>query len=99
MARRDRRFTGYDIARLYCRNLSDEQKQIAAYLFDHCGPMEFDEAILRALADYYTKETPKSLFFEALADLVSGGEDFVGGIIKYIKSLLGNDGDDPILIE
>lgn len=99
MARKDRRFTGQDIARLYCRNLSDEQQQVAAYLFEHCGPMEFDAAILRALSDYYTKETPKSLFFEALADLIEGGEDFVGGLIEYVSGLFGNNGDGPILIE
>lgn len=97
MARKDRSFTGTDIARLYCRNLTEEERAIAAALFDRCGEKDFDQLLLKALADFYKKDTTKSLFFEALADILAGGEDFFGGLLDYVGGLLDGGDETPLL--
>lgn len=56
MPRRDRSFTGADIARLYCRNLPREQRAVATLLFDECmpgtpGERDFIISVLGLLAD------------------------------------------------
>lgn len=56
MPRRDRSFTGADIARLYCRNLPQEQRAVATLLFDECVPgtpadKQFIVSVLGLLAD------------------------------------------------
>jgi len=84
MARKDRRFKGADVARLYCKNLDEGQREIAAYLMDNCGAQNFTEEVLRALADYYKPDTTRSLFFEAIADIVKGGDDLIGEILKLL---------------
>lgn len=91
MARKDRSFTGRDIARLYCKNLSEADKDIAAYFIDNCGSVNLDEIVLRALADKYKPDTARSLFFEAVADLIEGGDDLLAGVLEFIRNIAGDD--------
>lgn len=56
MPRKDRSFTGADLARLYCRNLPRDQRAVATLLFDECVPgtpsdKQFIVAVLGLLAD------------------------------------------------
>lgn len=52
MPRKDRRFTGYDIARLYCKNLTPAQRARAGVLMEYCEQYEDDDDLVVALLYY-----------------------------------------------
>lgn len=94
MPRKDRRFTGEDIARLYCRNLSTPEKKLARKLFEDCptGKKTSDKTlaeIIRIVSEIAESAAvplvPTAL--ELLADAVETGDT------SYIESVIGLAGE------
>lgn len=77
MPRKDRRFTSRDVARLYCRNLDERQREIALALLFGCDAEMTDNELLahiiRAVAGYcLTVPLPGMRLVSSMLELLAG---------------------------
>lgn len=93
MPRRDRRFTGEDIARIYCANIDSPQKEIARIMMAECPLIgAATDAVLgktlRLMAEVADASNIPLLGFalNALADAVEEPDDY------QLKLLIDNMG-------
>lgn len=83
MPRKDRRFTGEDVARLYCRNLAAPQKEICRVMMAECAGSAISEqaiaVVLRLLADGAEVGSVPLLptLLDALADVVEHPDNYL----------------------
>lgn len=93
MPRKNRRFTGEDILRLYCRNLTASQQAIVDAVGFGCADMD-DEDLVRSLL-----EALSSPPLSDIIDRLPGGSYILAGIELAIVILdTDTSGIDDILI-